>query len=139
MEQIIGCARLVLHKAQAKSMLLIKLISKVYYRITAYYPRPRPTTLEEFLQVKQILIDHFNLIDRPDVWFTVASQITVGSPTSLRRAYVYYANAAKRLPTNRLVREAKAYFDKLNEDLIKELTENIVASPSTEPLQPDEQ
>jgi hypothetical protein len=135
---ITGCVTHALHKVWVKITLLTKLIFKAYYRLTAYVPRPRPRTLEEFMTVKQILIDHFGLPDRPDVWFTVASQITVGEPTSLRRAYIYYANAAKRLPTNRLVREAKAYFDKLNEDLIKELTENIVASPQPKPLQPNE-
>lgn len=113
-------------------------ISKIYYRLTIYLPRPIPTTIEEFMSLKDLLIKYYGLEDRPDVWFTVASQMTAGSPFSVRRSYVYYVNIAKRLPTNRLVKDVKEYFDNLNSELLKEAIERLKerASESAEPVQP---
>lgn len=77
------------------------------------------------MSLKDLLIKYYDVEDRPDVWFTVASQMTAGNPYSVRRAYVYYVNIAKRLPTNRLVKEVKEYFDNLNSKLLKEAIEKM--------------
>jgi hypothetical protein len=111
---------------------------KAYYHVTAYIPRRLPRSLEDFMALKEILMKGYGLEDRPDVWFTVCGQMTSTSATSIRKPYAHYVNAAKRLETNRLARDGKIYFNKLNEDKIKELTENIVASPSPESIQPTE-
>ncbi len=109
-----------------------------YYYLTAYVPRRIPRTLEEFMELKRILITYYGLEDRPDVWFTVCGQMTSTKATSIRKPYSDYVHSALRLETNRLARDAKIYFNNLNEERIKELTENIVASPSPEPLSPEQ-
>lgn len=107
-----------------------------YYALTAYLPRPMPRHIDEFMRLKEILINFYHLEDRPDVWFTVCGQMTSTKATSIRKPYAHYVNAAKRLETNRLVRDAKIYFNNLNEDRVKELMEDVVASPLPEPIQP---
>lgn len=138
MEQTTECVTTAECKLEDKIITrLIELGFKVYYYATCYLPRPLPRTLDEFLRLKGILTKYYGLEDKPAVWFTIASQMTVGQPTSIRKAYIYYANAAKRLPTNRLVSEAKTYFNKLNEEEIEKLTGKIIiASQSTE-LEPE--
>ncbi len=139
MGQIIGCVTHVVHKVWVMKILLTKLIFKAYYRATVLLPRRIPTTIQEFMSLKEILTTYYGLEDRPVVWFTVASQMTAGKPTSIRRAYVYYVNVAKRLPTNSLVKDVKLYFDDLNEKLLKEVMEKqAVASQSTEPRESNE-
>jgi len=111
-------------------------VAKAYYHLTAYIPRKIPRHIDEFMILKQILMKHYGLEDRPDVWFTVCGQMTSTHATSIRKPYADYVNAAKRLETNRLARDAKIYFNNLNEARIAELTENIVASPGAESVQP---
>lgn len=109
-----------------------KWFKKLYYVLTIHMPRPLPRTLQEFMDLKSVLVDCYGLEDRPDVWFTVAGQISSTEATKVKKSYACYRNVGLRLETNRLVRDAKIYFNNLNEERIKELTENIIASPQPE-------
>lgn len=134
MEPIIECVTAAVSKPQDKMSHLSDAFFKVYYHLTAYVPRKLPRDYDQFMKLKSIMVKYYGLEDRPDVWFTVSGQISSTDAHKSRKPYGYMVNAAKRLETNRVAREAKLYFNKLNEDRIKELTENIVASP--QPVEP---
>lgn len=72
-------------------------ISKWYYRLTKYIPRKLPITDDEFKELKAIFVSVYGLEDHPKVWYTVASQLVAGPPTSLYRSYGNIVNAAKKL------------------------------------------
>lgn len=100
-------------------------ISKWYYLLTKYIPRKLPTTDEEFKQLKALFTSVYGLEDHPKVWYTVASQLTAGPPTSLYRSYGKMINAALKLNVMALAQLEKHY---ANEDLIlklKEKTEEV--------------
>lgn len=139
MDSTTECAPDAESQLQDKTLMLthIKQLSnkflKAYYHLTIYLPRPLPRNIDQFMALKEIMIKHYGIEDNPAVWFTVCGQITATPPTQIRKAYIHFVNAAKRLDTNRLARDAKIYFNKLNEDKIKELTEKIIESPEPEP------
>lgn len=133
MEQATECAEDV-RKIQAPEPMkpTAHFFKKLYYVLTFYMPRRLPKNLEELMKMKEIFITYYGLEDRPDIWFTVCGQISATPATHLRKPYSDMVKAAKRLAVNRLARDAKIYFNNLNEEQIKILTENVVASPRPE-------
>lgn len=100
----------------------------LWYKVTAKYPRPLPRSDEEFKQMKEILIQAYGLEDHPSVWYTVASQLVSGPPTSLRRSYENIANAAKKLNIAALAQEQRTIaMQELDDRLMKKTEETIGA------------
>lgn len=98
-------------------------VLKVYHMVTAYLPRKMPTTYKEFDDLKHILTQYYGLKDEPAVWATVAGQVTSTKPTSLRKPYIFIANAARRLEVNRIAQEHKEFAFRQLQSKLKALEE----------------
>lgn len=83
------------------------MIKSLYYKLTSRIPRRMPITAEEWARLKSILVTHFKVKDDPIVWYSLASQVTGTKPTLIHKAYIHYANAAKRLEINELAQDQK--------------------------------
>src|ERR1700676_1799373 len=74
----------------------------LWYWLTALYPRRMPTTEAAYDRFKLILVQYFGVPNEPQVWVTVAGQITSAHAQSRRLAWGKIANAAKRLTINKI-------------------------------------
>ncbi len=83
------------------------MIKNLYYKLTKYIPRKVPKTKEEFDEMKKIFTAYYGLEDHPKYWYTVATQLVAGDPTSLRRSYGKMVNAAHKLNIAALAQELK--------------------------------
>lgn len=133
MEQTTECATVAEGFMQVRISMLTKFIGKLYYNLTIHLPRRLPTTEAQLLNLREILINYYDLEDKVEVWYTVASQISATKPTSIRKPYSHLVNAATRLKTNTLAQRLKEVIIEAHEQRITKITENIVASPPAEP------
>lgn len=93
-------------------------IRKLYYHLTAYFPRRLPATPEAYLSFKSILIEAYHTPDEPQIWTLVAGHICSTDPARLRKPWGHIANAAKRLAINNLAMGHKhAALQELNQKL----------------------
>lgn len=100
-------------------------IYKWYYILTKYLPRPLPQSELEFSKLKELFTTVYGLEDHPQVWYTVASQLTAGPPTSLYRSYGNMVNVAKRLKVAALAQIEKQYASQDLERRLKEEAERL--------------
>ena len=107
-------------------------LRKFYYQLTKYIPRRIPVTEDEFNQMKEIFIQAYGLEDHPKVWYTVASQLMAGDPTSLYRSYGKIANAAKKLNTAALVSIQHGLASQQLRDRLKETSLKVAYDIKTE-------
>lgn len=133
MEQTTECVSPVEDTIKEESSKLITFIGKIYYHLTAYFPRKLPQTEEELVALRDTLIRFYGLEDKVEVWYTIAGQISAARPTQIRKPYAHLVNAAKRLKTNTLAQRLKEVIIEAHEQRINKITENIVASPQATP------
>ncbi len=99
---------------------------KLYYYLTAHYPRRMPETESEYLRLKEVLLQYFGVEDTSYVWVTVAGLVQNTKPTSIRKSYGSIANGAKRLKVNAIAQDQKVLAGKALEAKLKELAEKMV-------------
>jgi hypothetical protein len=104
------------------------MMKQLYYKLTAYIPRPLPTSQKEYSELKAILNQYYGLEDHPQAWYTMASQLLAGKPTSMRRSYGSIANAVKKMKVAALVHiERELASQDLNRRLEEKAKETINA------------
>ncbi len=127
-------------------------LTKLYYKLTKYMPRPLPQTDAQFNELKRICQQAYGLEDHPQYTYTLASQLSAGHPTSLYRSYGKMVNAALKLNVAALVQfqkavasndlkerleaKAKEVSDAIKEEEAKEPAKDITPSWSDVPGQP---
>lgn len=82
-------------------------VFKLYWMLTGWIPRRLPESLEEYDQMKAVLLNYFGLEDRSDVWATIAGQICGTPVTKMHRSYRSLAIAGKRLQINAVAHSEK--------------------------------
>ncbi|HRH25105.1 MAG TPA: hypothetical protein PLQ20_02080 [Candidatus Paceibacterota bacterium] len=82
-------------------------LKKMFYTLTAHYPRVLPSTEDEYKKMKHILNAYFEVPDDAKYWATIAGQITGTTPTKMRRTYKSLSNVAKRMDVNKLAQDHK--------------------------------
>ena len=108
-------------------------LKKIYYHLTAYIPRRLPSSEAEFMKLKDILINYYDVLDEPQTYHMLAGQITSVPATKIRKPYGELANAIKRLKINSLAqcyriyaqKEMEAKMASLAEEQQKDLNVNI--------------
>lgn len=88
-------------------MKFLEILTKLYYRLTAYVPRKIPSTPDEYQTLVHVLINAYGVPDDPKSWATVAGHLTSVPATKLRYPWGSLANAAKRLQTNALAQHQR--------------------------------
>lgn len=114
----------------------LNFIFKAYYHLTAYLPRPLPKNTEDLLRLKVTMTNSYGLKDSPEVWYTIASQISSTPSTKIRKSYGSMVNAAKRLDINKVAQGLKEHIIQEHEAKIIKITENIVNAPKPDEPEP---
>lgn len=97
----------------------------LFHGLTGHLPRLLPATDSEVLELKQTLIKHYGLEDRPDVWLTIFGQLAGRPITSNRISYKRLQTAGLRLTSNAIIKKHKDLeIEKLHARL-KEITEEM--------------
>lgn len=104
----------------------VKLLTKLYFYFTAYFPRLLPRTEDEYYKFQFILKTYFNVEDSPRSWTTVASHVASVPTGKLRKSYGFFANNAKRLRINEIAYAQKQIAGKQLEALLKEKVEQYL-------------
>lgn len=93
-------------------------MKKLFYKLTQDFPRKLPQTTEEFQSLKKLLMENFDIEDRPDVWITVYGHIAATEPFKMRKSLRKIVNPAKRLDIAKKIQELqKVEYDKLQLEL----------------------
>lgn len=105
----------------------MQVLKRLYYHLTAWLPRPMPTTKEEFHQMKLLFMEVYDIPNRPDVWYTIASHLQSTKPWWLRKCYFTLINPAKRLDINQMLEGFKRQHSHENQVMLNEkLAEKVV-------------
>src|SRR5258708_3271739 len=113
------------------------MVAKLYYRLTAWIPRPLPTSQEDIPRLKHIFIQAFGLEDSPQVWYTIFANMASVKSTSSRVSYGSLATIARRLEINKVLQDQKAlehgvHLAKLQAEAEKALEEAKQTEPDRE-------
>lgn len=86
--------------------------TKLYYKLTAWYPRLIPSSKEEWESLRHTLKEVFNIDDDPMVWYAVYSRAQGSNNDntrlmSIRRSYLDLVNTTKRLKINKAAQDEK--------------------------------
>jgi hypothetical protein len=104
-------------------------LTKLYYQLTGWIPRPLPTDQESYEKMKVILKDAYGVPDELQVWGLLSGLITSTPPHRLSKSYQRIANCCHRLSINKLAVENKA---KVMEAMQKQLEDKIRAEAEKE-------
>ncbi len=94
----------------------------IYYLLTAYLPRRLPSTKEELARLREVLVNHYGLEDRSDIWLTIFGNLSSRPATSLWFYYGQLNAVGRRMDINKLVHQEKLIEIKKLEDRLEELT-----------------
>ena len=108
------------------------MIKQIYYQLTAYIPRPIPTTVEEYEEMKEIFMRYYGLENSAPIWATVAGQICSTPATNLRKSYGSIVNAAKRLAINKLANDQKMLAIEGLQNMLKAKMEQVAKEQVTD-------
>ena len=78
---------------------------KLWYRLTAWYPRKLPRTATQYAGLKDVLRQAFGLRDEPATWATAAGQVSSTQANKARRPLTHIVNAVRRIDTNKCAAE----------------------------------
>lgn len=110
----------------------MKILDKVFIRLTAKLPRRMPITMDEFESLKLDLIQGFGLKDEPNVWITVAGQIISQRATQVKITYRDLVNVARRLDINKIAHDQRALALEKLQAKLKEAIANLPKEENAE-------
>lgn len=108
-------------------------IIKIWFKLTAWFPRKLPDTIEKLDRMLEVLKKYFGLEAGPDVWITVLSQIGATPPTQSRRSLSSIATVARRLKVNKLANDKKAGYYKEIQEILAQKIESVGDKKDAEP------
>ena len=113
-------------------------MKRLYYRLTAYWPRPLPTSPREFKHLLHVLHHYYDVPREPQALAVIAGVICSTQPTQVTKAWGHIANAAKRLKINKLANDLKleaiAALESRLAELAKTQSESEQAKTTVSPI-----
>lgn len=116
-------------------MVLIKVaefIGKIWFKLTASFPRRLPTTPAQYDQLKNILLHVFRVPDHASTWLTVAGQIASTPGTKMRKPLSQIVNAVQRLKVNQIAAAHRSEANKVFEKDLEDAFERAKAQAEAE-------
>lgn len=101
----------------------MKILDRVFFKLTARIPRRMPETMSEFDSLKSDLIQGFGLKDEPNTWITVAGQIISQKATQTKITYRDLVSVAKRLEINKVAHDQRGLALEKLQVMLKEALE----------------
>lgn len=82
-------------------------MKKLFYILTAWFPRRMPTTEKEFKQLKLLLTKIFHIPSDEKTWIIIASHIESIKPPSCRISHWFIVKMVRRFYINQLLHDIK--------------------------------
>lgn len=96
-------------------------VKKLWLRLTIHWPRRMPTNAYDFLEVRQMLSEIYDLPKDETTWIILASHIENVKPPKLTVSYSYLVGMVKRFYINKMLHEEKIKYYEASEQVKKDL------------------
>lgn len=115
----------------------MNIFTRLFYKLTLYYPRPLPRTEGQYLKMKYIMIQAYGLEDRPAIWAVIASSLQNVKKTKLRIGYGFLINPARRLSIDGIAEAQKRLAYREIEAMLEKKTKETADALKSEEGQPE--